>query len=138
MPAYLANSHGVHFEDFNGENVIVNLNLGNYYSLRHSASCLWDALQQGVLEADLVTDLVDFYQLDSAMISQDVQHFLAELSKEQLIIPTSITLGQHLDVSKLPAQYLAPELEVFNDLQQLFLLDPVHAVDSQMGWPFQA
>jgi hypothetical protein len=137
MQVYRANLNGVHFENFNGENVIVNLNLGNYYSVRNCAAWIWDALQVGVTEAGLIDDLVNFYQLERELISQDLGRFLSALRDEQLIIETNAADLSSLEIGKLPRHYLAPELEIFNDLQELFLLDPVHAVDGTMGWPFQ-
>lgn len=135
---YIANKHGVYADNFDQESVIVNLNLGNYYNVCNLASQIWNTLELGAKPMDLVTQLADFYKIDQATIKQDMERFISNLINEGLILELEQGSHQDLNLDNLPSEYKAPVLETFNDLQDLFLLDPVHAIDDKMGWPIQA
>lgn len=135
---YITNKHGVYADNFDGEVVIVNLNLGNYYNVRHVASSIWQSLEVGINVGDLITQLKKFYPLDSNTIEQDIHNFINNLTKDELILTLDVKPIKIPEFINLPSEYTPPQLEVFSDLQDLFLLDPVHAVDDKMGWPIQA
>lgn len=135
---YIVNKQGVYADNFDQESVIVNLNLGNYYNLRYIASKIWNKLEIGTKPISFVTQLADFYKIDIVTIEQDLNKFIQTLIDEGLILEFDDVNEQSLDLNSLPSEYTAPELETFNDLQDLFLLDPVHAIDDKMGWPIQA
>jgi hypothetical protein len=109
-------------ELIDGEGVIMNLKSGNYYSVRSTAVMLWTA-----------------YDADAAVIAQDVNEFIEKLCTEGLI--TRVSDG-HPDVAPPAASgqttkrspYSKPHLEVFADMQDLLLLDPIHDI-TEAGWP---
>ena len=137
MEGYIANKYGIFSENFTGEHVIVNLNLGNYYNVRNLASSVWGLMQQdGIIVTDLVSAIEKNYQVNTTC-ANDVVAFIDKLEEEQLIIKSEVTNSINLDKVTFPTDYTCPGLEVFNDLQDLFLLDPVHDVDNAMGWPFK-
>ena len=134
---YVINTQGIHAENFDSEMVIVNLNVGNYYTLRGVGFNIWLALQSPSSLESLVKAFQQTYPNHSQEIAQEIKEFLDVLLKEALIVEMESTPGKEVTLIGLPGEYLTPTLEVFNDLQELFLLDPIHAVDSQLGWPFQ-
>ena len=137
MGGYIANTNGVYSENFSGECVIVNLNLGNYYSMRDFASSLWEVLQTGADKDFIINKISENYKMEQEQVKREVGGFFEQLISEQLLIeqPLTVETISALDMSKFPAKYTSPELEKFSDLQELFKLDPVHDVDSNLGWP---
>lgn len=135
---YITNKHGIYSDVFDREVVIVNLNLGNYYNVRNVASAIWRSLELGTNIDRLIIELKNIYTSDVAIIEQNIHSFIDELIKDGLILESNLETTEANNLTDLPSEYTAPILEVFNDLQDLFLLDPVHAVDDKMGWPIQA
>ncbi len=134
--SYIVNSQGVYSDNFDGEAVIVNLNLGNYYSVRDVASAIWSSLQLGVSLSNLADHISAHYNSDKAIVTADLLALFEHLFNDSMIVEFKGNVSA-LDTSLLPAQYSAPQLETFSDLQDLFLLDPVHAVDDKLGWPIK-
>ena len=137
MSTYIANSNGIFSEKFENESVIVNLNIGNYYNVRNIGSNIWESLQEGASISKLITDLAEFYKIDSTTITNDINNFVNLLKEEKLIIDHTNDNNYKIDLTTLPKDYTSPKLEVFSDLQEMFLLDPVHDADNKLGWPYK-
>ncbi|MDD2723754.1 MAG: PqqD family protein [Methylovulum sp.] len=124
-------------ELIDGECVIMNLKSGNYYSARSSAVILWTAIENGTAQSGLVAKMAAAYEADASVIEQDVNEFIDTLFAEGLInrvedhadaAPSEISATNH----RLP--YSKPHLEIFADMQDLLLLDPIHDI-TDAGWP---
>jgi hypothetical protein len=119
-------------DDFDGEIVAINLETGLYYSLKDSAALLWNDLAAG----HSVETLVQSAEANPKLAAQ-ISRFADELVACGLMRETT-----EAPVPAEPARTAAeaatlqlPELESFGDMQDLLLLDPVHEVDEEMGWP---
>ena len=98
-------------EVFDGEAVLVNLRTGRYYSLDARATDVWRAIVAG-----------DPLPAGSA-------GFVRQLVTEQL----AVTDGALPDA---PGESGGPVMEVFTDMEDILLLDPIHDVDyDAAGWP---
>ena len=129
-------------EVIDGEAVIINLDSGSYYSLRGSGTVIWAAIERGDQRAALADRLVAAYPDAPATVPDDVGRFVDHLLAEGLIVPipdgapAPIPDGAPApDGADTSARYAPPTLEVFTDMQELILLDPVHDVDAVAGWP---
>lgn len=135
MKAYRINSPAVINETIEGESVIINLEDGFYYSLDNVGAVIWEALNQETSVSSIVKIVTAKFSGDEAEIEKGIYGLIAELAKEELIIP--IENGKDVAVvensEKTP--YLAPKLNKFGDMQDLLLLDPIHEVDEK-GWPY--
>ena len=97
-------------EVFDGEAVLVNLRTGRYYSLDHAATEVWRAVVAGEPLPD-----------GSAA-------FVQQLVEEELVTCSG----------ELPAVNgdSGPAMQVFTDMEDILLLDPIHDVDyDAAGWP---
>jgi hypothetical protein len=119
-----------------GEVVIVNLKSGHYFSSHGTGSECWDALAAGLSVAQLVDRLVAAYAADRVTIESAVEKFVADLVSHKLIGPSDAP--PPAVVAKAPlasgALFHPPVLNVYTDMQDLLLLDPIHDVDAA-GWP---
>jgi hypothetical protein len=96
-------------EVFDGEAVLVNLRTGRYYALDAAATVIWQAIVAG------------------EPLPQGNEGFASRLVEEELA--TS-------DGPLPPAEPGGPVMEVFTDMEDILLLDPIHDVDyDAAGWP---
>jgi hypothetical protein len=126
-------AHVIH-EAIEGEVVIINLETGNYYSLRGSGARVWEGIVAGAATEAIARDLVAAF--DGLEAPPDLAAFLGELEREGLVGAVSGEGAGELPGAAGPRQAFAPPaLERFTDMQDLILLDPVHEVDEAQGWP---
>jgi hypothetical protein len=134
------NTPNVVGEEFEGEVVVVNLESGCYFSLMGSAKDIWKTLTQGsATPGSIIATLEETLDCSGADVANQVLPFLDELKKLELVVttdspgPTSCTVHEPQGDSLRP-RFEAPQVETFNDLQDILLLDPIHDVD-EAGWP---
>lgn len=116
------------FEEFDGDLVVLNLSTGRYFGFNPSASVLWSALVAGVCPADLKANLAP---------GIDISAFIQALHENTLVIesdtlPTPVTGDLRAQLAGLTAQ---PQLEIYDDLSDLIVADPIHDTDEAQGWP---
>jgi hypothetical protein len=123
-------------QDFDGEIIALNLANGTYYSVRDLGAVLWRDLAAGhAVEA--LADLA----AGALGGTQPVMDFAANATAQGLMRPAAHAtppVGEPQIAAAL-ASGAAPTLviEVFEDMKNLILLDPVHEVDETRGWPTQ-
>jgi len=135
------NAPNVVSERFESEVVVVNLESGCYFSLLGSAPMIWQQLEAGaVCIKDLLEAVVQTYDCIDMDASALTTNFLKQLLEQALIVPAE-SVEQFIENSKPSLDSLLPfelpVLEVFTDLQDILLLDPIHDVDDA-GWPVAA
>ncbi|MBK7995149.1 MAG: PqqD family protein [Blastocatellia bacterium] len=129
------NSPQVIREFFDDEAVIVNLELGIYYSLDSIGAIVWGLIEQGASNTQIVEKLSQMFKL-STNIEKDIEEFIDLLLKEELIAATdnaSLTSFDSINIDN-KLTYSKPTLNKYTDMQELLLLDPIHEVDEE-GWP---
>jgi hypothetical protein len=133
---FIIDMKNVFFENFADENVVVNISIGNYYSMKGSANFIWTLLQQPHNQKQITAALLNEYEVDASLAEDTVSQFLAILQKEQLLLckDSQEHTPQILNVTS-KKEFEPPVLEIYNDLQELLLLDPIHEVDVAQGWP---
>jgi hypothetical protein len=134
MSVYKLAGVNIVFEVFDGEIVAVHLDSGKYYSLKDSASYVWNAMMANQSNQAIAQRLSSHYLLDEKLTLSQIDDFIHQLVQEGLLVandetPESASLLEHPQ-----GLYIAPTFEVFNDMQEILLLDPVHDVDDS-GWP---
>jgi len=136
--SYRVNEPDVIHQLFDREVVVVDLRNGSYYSLSESGGIAWLAFGSGGARvADVAQLLTAVYTIPHDVAARDLQAFVAELTTRYLIIacPSTESSVDTAPAATPAAAYSPPDLRSYNDLQELFLLDPVHEVDAAAGWP---
>jgi len=121
---------------FGDEAVLVNLETGVYFSLRASAAQIWIRLQNNYSVDEIIADLLNVYLVNHDELLQQTNAFVQQLIDKQLIKLSDIGEKQNIAIhqNEQKLAFSAPILEVFSDMQEILLLDPVHDVD-KAGWP---
>jgi hypothetical protein len=126
-------------ESLGGEVVVIDLGSGTYYSMRGTAGAIWEAVVAGSTVGETAGRVASAYDTGGSDVRPSVLGFLELLEHHGLVArseagdrpaPTASAAGG----AGLPP-YEEPELGVFSDMQDLILLDPVHDVDPDEGWP---
>lgn len=130
------NSPQVIREFFDDEAVIVNLELGIYYSLDSIGAIVWGLIEQGASNTQIVEKLSQTFKQPPNNIEKDIEEFIDLLLKEELVATTdnaSLTSFDSINIDN-KLTYSKPTLNKYTDMQELLLLDPIHEVDEE-GWP---
>ncbi len=132
------NAPDVAHELVEGEVVIVNLASGAYYSSEGTGAILWEMVEKGVPRDEMVRQLQARYAGDEK-IEREVDLLLELLLQEKLIVPETRTPGAYtmpaLDGSGV---FASPLFHKYTDMEDLLVLDPIHEVEQEAGWPHTA
>jgi hypothetical protein len=124
-------------ELFDGELVIAHYGSGLYYSISQSGALIWQGLRHGLSDVEVEGWLARHYDGQADDIRTAVPAFIARMCEEGLLAPHNEgATGPELPVLN-GGRFETPEVERFDDLQELLLVDPVHEVDPT-GWPRRA
>lgn len=135
--AFAINRTAILYEQYGDEVVAINNSNGHYYSLSGISADIWALLERGATLQAVVEHVELRYSGQHGEIQALVSGFVDELLKEGLIMVTdAATLAEEVRLpvpqEQLPLE--TPRLEVYSDMQDLLLLDPIHEVD-ETGWP---
>ena len=120
-----------------GETVVINFGTGSYFSMTGSASDVWVLTVAGHETDELTDALAARYDGTREVIAADCATFLSELVSRGLLNeggPSVVTQESVLLHPVDRAAWVAPQLQAFDDLNDLILMDPIHEVD-EAGWP---
>ena len=120
------------FED--GEAAIIDLRSGAYFSLDPVGALLWPLIVGGAT-LDALVDRAHATTEGGDDVASGIERFVADLVAEGLVEEVGDVDGAVPVTSnggRIP--FTVPEIQRFDDLQELLLLDPIHDVSDQ-GWP---
>lgn len=131
---YRINSPEVVSDSIGGEAIIINLDSGFYYSLNQTAGALWELVIQGFSGQMIKEELSNINHPFAAQENQTIDAFINQLLADCLIVKTDLAPSTQPDVSLFKTVTMLPEIERFEDMQELLVLDPIHEV-GEAGWP---
>ena len=116
------------FEEFDGDLVVLNRSTGRYFGFNPSASVLWAAFAAGIRPADAAAH---------AAPGVGVAAFVAALRENALVADTDEPPAAVDEAvrARLSGLETAAALEVYDDLSDLIVADPIHDTDEAQGWP---
>lgn len=122
------------------EVVMIDLETGNYFTFRGSATTMWACIEAGMSSRETLEHLQESFEGDPSVMEQGIRWLLDQLLEENLIVPTdeprtrSVSLASEGELQG----YSDPAFEKYDDMADLILLDPVHEIDQEKGWPKKA
>lgn len=149
--------HIVH-ETIDGETILIHLGTGAYYSLEGVGAHVWGrALAVGEV-GEIVADVQARYDTDPQTVAEGVESLLRRLLEEELLVSAETTgdgaagdapaVGETDEgapgeepprpadsASSLSVEFVAPLLSKYTDMQEFMLIDPIHDVEEEAGWP---
>jgi len=140
-PRFKPNAPAVVSEIIDGEAVIMHLKSGSYYSTEHVGSQIWTWIEQGLSRAEMLERMAERYPVARQDLATSLDSFIAELVAQDLVRETAVDpvatpTSDPASVNGAAQPFAAPVLNVYSDMKDLLLLDPIHDVD-EIGWPIQ-
>lgn len=133
------NQSGIVHETIDGEVVIVNLETGTYYSLQSTGAAVWNVLVSSPTESELCAAVVARYDVDPDSLTAELHDFLDELQREALVLRdaggSDPSRAEPFDEPTDKMHFETLRIQKFTDMTEALLLDPVHDVDREAGWP---
>jgi hypothetical protein len=114
--------------------IVINLNTGRYYNMRHETVATWRALTQGVAPEQLIA--ANNWSADqTSRFKAHVQHLL----DEQILVPSveqiEVPAAPCIEINHAHEPF---QVDVFTDMEEMLLLDPIHDASTDAGWPHKA
>lgn len=118
-----------------GQFIILNFVSGSYYSLNVESTAVLQDLLDGASEANIVSALNAAYPSSDAAVP--VRSFIERLLGLEIVCQDDVAAsGQAVNCSALKAEdVLELVVDEFNDVADLLMMDPIHEVKNDAGWP---
>ena len=123
-----------------GEAIILNRNYGDYFSTDGVGGLIWQWIGEGQSRSQILNMLNARFSASRAEIATAVDSFLADLVAHKLV--REVVEGDESATETLiepqtnpEAEFVRPTLHVYSDIRNMVLLDPIHDVDENIGWP---
>lgn len=124
--SYAIASADIVWQCFDDELILIHLGTGVYYSVTQGGAAIWRLMEAGYTPAEVAAH--------TRGGGDEVQRFWQALLDEGLIVPSGGN-PQPNRVELPPREQLnGAAIAAYKDLQDLFLLDPIHDV-GETGWP---
>ncbi len=122
-------------QTIDGEVVILNLEKGVYFSPDATGAWLWSLVAQGA-DTDEIISLATTTFPETSVARSQTEAFLSQIVDLGLVQPVD-ELRQTDETAQVdpPASFVEPQLQTYEDMTDLLLLDPIHDVGEEDGWP---
>ena len=132
----MVNAAGVVHDTLDGEVLAIRNDTGAYYSMVGSAADVWACVLAGVPVAAIGEVLASRYEVDEAVAAVAVEGFVQQLLDQHLVVEGATAASGSVVPGGLETRgsWEPPVLDVFTDMQDLLLFDPIHEVRPE-GWP---
>ncbi|MFO1056693.1 MAG: PqqD family protein [Dongiaceae bacterium] len=144
---YAIDPRAVVWDILDGEAVMLHRESGDYFSADGTGCLIWQWIAEGHGRGRILDALAARFAADAERLAGGFDGFIAELLRHGLVqeagpIQESGAAGdaaggpadEALPDGKAP--FVPPALNVYSDIRNLLLLDPIHDVDDS-GWPEQ-
>lgn len=138
--AYRIETAEVVSDIIDGEAIILHRNYGDYFSTDGVGGLIWRWIGEGHSRSKILNMLNARFSGGPDEIAMAVDSFFADLINHKLVQevvennePATETLVEPQTNPK--TEFVRPTLHVYSDIRNLMLLDPIHDVDENIGWP---
>jgi len=108
-----------------GEAILINLMSGVYYTVDGTGAEIWSQLESGSSVAQMGVTIAERYDVDRAQAYNDVKRLVEELLAEGLIVVEGgAAAPAAVNGSGGSGSYAAPRLVKYDDMADMFALDP--------------
>lgn len=120
-------------KSFDSELTLINLDTGHYFAAGGSAVDFWEATSVGASVERIVQTLLGRYDASEATVKTEVERLLRLFLEHGLLAEAPNISGDAPAASAQRKPWEPGWLEVYGDMKELLLLDPIHDVETE--WP---
>jgi hypothetical protein len=121
---------------FDNEAVIINIPAGRYYSINSETGVSVIRLLENATTTEQVIQYLEAnYDCNQVDLKTQVDTFIDSLFAEKIILEVAENEFNIPEASTGLKPFNHLFLEVYDDMQELIELDPVHDVKATKGWP---
>ena len=132
---YKLNEEKMFYDYAEGQAVVINYQTGMYYGMSLLSSAILDRIVAGKDVEEIITAVKALPQCPPD-IAERVHHFVKELLETEIIVSgPSVSGGAEPLVKEVAEDGFDLKLDMFAEMSDLLLADPVHDVDMNEGWP---
>ncbi|AMN43643.1 PqqD family protein [Rhodoplanes sp. Z2-YC6860] len=123
-----------------GEAIILHRNYGDYFSTDGVGGLIWQWIGEGQSRSKILNMLDARFSASLDEIATAVDSFCADLISHKLVQEVAESDESAKEALVEPqaspkAEFVRPTLHVYSDIRNMMLLDPIHDVDENVGWP---
>lgn len=132
---YKLNEEKMFYDYADGQAVVINYQTGMYYGMSLLGSAILDRIVAGKNVNDIISAVKALPQCPPD-IAERMQNFVKELVEKEIIVEgPSVPGGAEPLAKEVVEDGFELKLDMFAEMSDLLLADPVHDVDMQVGWP---
>ena len=139
MSAFKVRNARIVREIIDGEAIIMDLKSGIYFSAQGVGAIIWDGIMRGFDKNQITHRICQAYLVEPGDLAPGLEDFIAAAVANILVeeLPGIAAATEDWSIAlpgaRLP--YVPPVLQSYGDMQDLALLDPIHDVREEEGWP---
>lgn len=131
---YRLNEEKMFYDMAEGQAIVINTENGLYYGASSMGSAVLDALVGGASEEAVLRSIRALPGCPEDIHAQ-LQVFLARLMELEILVPAEGAGGPAPTFDRTAlGNGFAMTADVYADVQELLMADPVHEVDVDLGW----
>jgi hypothetical protein len=137
---YVINAASVVSEIIDGEAIMMHQVSGDYFSADGVGGLIWQWIGEGRSRRQMLDLLEARHARAPAEMSAALDSFIADLVTHALVREAGDGDDPAPSAPSAPtaignADFAPPVLNVYSDMRDLLLLDPIHDVEEEAGWP---
>lgn len=132
---YKLNTEKMFYDIADGQAIVINIETGMYYGTSNLGSVVLDALIQGKAPKQII-DSIKINENCITDIDECIEQFIGELLEKEILISDQLPYNEEI-IDKIVVSNgdYTLDLNEFAEVQDLLLADPVHDIDTNIGWP---
>ena len=139
---YCINDAVVVSDIIDGEAIMLHRVSGDYFSTDGVGCLIWQWISEGQSRSRILNMLNARFAAGPAEIATAVDSFLADLLTQKLIREGGDGVESAAEASTEPqtnpkSGFTGPVLHVYSDISKVMLLDPIHELAEETGWPMR-
>ena len=132
---YKLNEEKMFYDYADGQAVVINYQTGMYYGMSLLSSAILDRIIAGKDVEEIIVAVKALPQCPPD-IAERVHNFVKELQEAEVIVSgPSVSGGAEPMANEIIEDGFDLKLDMFAEMSDLLLADPVHDVDINAGWP---
>lgn len=119
-------------ETLDGDTIVIDSARGWLLVFDGIASTIWQLMVQGAMPGAVRDEVRSRYGAEAA---DEVGEFLDELESAGLVVADTDVDPVDPATADWPTSYVAPTVNRFDDVADILMMDPIHEVEVDEGWP---